>query len=201
MKTRIMVAVLGIILVSIHSSDDAQADGGKRLVLNLITPAGIPYSVGYASTVPDIDGNGSDDPAVCFDVPLFNGKNRQYIGTATDCLSDVTPDGDGLALVGTTIFNLKKGQLVTRGNTTVKPATTTIVTPDGLPITHITGASGQGNAILSGTGRFEDAQGTVRLSGMINLSRLASNGEIAFDCLFVIDLDSDDSDDDSDDDD
>ena len=52
MKTRIMVAVLGIILVSIHSSDDAQAGGGERLVLNLITPAGIPYSVGYDSTVP-----------------------------------------------------------------------------------------------------------------------------------------------------
>lgn len=139
-----------------------------------------------ARTVPDIDGDSVDDPATCFDIDLVDLKTDNVIGSASDCLSDITPVGDGLALVGTTYFNFNEGTLISRGLTTVQP--TTHGSPD---VTHITGAipSPGDNNIVGGTGPFVGATGTVRLSGAVNMSKLNSDGEITFDCVFVIDLD------------
>lgn len=164
----------------------AQANGGGRhLVLNLVGTGAM-----YEDIVPDIDGDGSDDPAICFDVDLVNMKNRQTVGTATDCLSNVTPTGTGIALVGTTYFNLPQGELIVRGNTTVQPVLHPTVTPAGQTMTHITGAASPDNAVLSGTRRFAGAEGTVRLSGMVDMSGFGGEvgDPISFDCLFVVDL-------------
>ena len=60
----------------------------------------------YVDMVPDIDGDGNDDAAFCFDVDLIDLKNNKVIGTATDCLSNITPVGDGVSAVGTTYFHL-----------------------------------------------------------------------------------------------
>ncbi|AAZ28799.1 hypothetical protein [Colwellia psychrerythraea] len=160
--------------------------GGKHFVLNLI---GTGHQ--YQSTVPDIDGDGVDDDAICFDVALVNIKNQQIIGSATDCLASITPGDTGLALVGTSYFNLPSGTLITRGNTTVSPVLHDTITPKGQKMTHITGASGEGNAIIGGTGRFEYATGTARLSGMVDMTNFSGvDGDpISFDCIFVIDLD------------
>lgn len=161
--------------------------GGKNYVLNL---TGTGYA--YESTVPDIDGDGNDDAATCFDVNLINAKNQQYIGTATDCLSGITGIGDGLALTGTTYFRMPQGTLVVRGNTTVQPVVQATTTPSGQEITHITGASASENAVIHGTGLFAGAIGTARLSGMVNLSDFAGPGTttpISFDCLFAVSLD------------
>ncbi len=136
--------------------------------------------------VPDIDGDGQDDEALCFDVDLVDLKSGRTIGAATDCLSNITPVGDGMALVGTTYFHFPEGVLVTRGLTSVLP--TTIGSPN---FTHITGAvpdHGE-NGVLFGTGRFYEASGAARLSGAVNLSELGSDGKITFDCIFIIDLD------------
>ena len=159
--------------------------GGKHYVFSLVGTGTM-----YEGEVADIDGDGIDDPAMCFDVDLVNAKNQQIIGTGTDCLSDVTEAGAGLKLVGTTFFHLPQGDLVVRGNTTVQPVTHAIVTPAGQEITHITGASGTENAVIEGTGRFADAVGTARLSGMVNLSEFSGNvgDPITFDCLFVVEL-------------
>ena len=161
--------------------------GGKHFVFNLVGSGPM-----YLSTVPDIDGDGIDDPAFCFDADLVDMKNQQVIGTATDCLSNIENGiNGGLALDGTAIFNLKSGTLITRGLTSVQPVNQETITPNGQEITHFTAASGLDNAIISGTGQFKNATGTSRLSGMVDLSAFAGNeGEpIAFDCLFVIDLD------------
>jgi hypothetical protein len=156
--------------------------GGKRLVLNVVGTG-----IGYTDWVADIDGDGLKDEATCFDVLLFNAKNRQFAGTATDCLSNIEEvDEGGLALVGTTTFRMRRGVLTVRGNTSVQPVTQPITTPDGQDITHITGAASMTNAVIEGTRGFAGATGTSRLSGMVNLS---IPGEITFDCLFVIDLD------------
>lgn len=113
------------------------------------------------------------------------------IGTATDCLSSITQSPPCVALVGTTYFNLPSGTLITRGNTTVAEILHDITTPKGQMMTHITGEAGEDNAIIGGTGRFEYATGTARLSGMVNLSKFtgAVGDPITFDCIFVIDLD------------
>ena len=70
----------------------------------------------FTSTTPDIDGDGIDDEATCFNLDLIDVSTGDVIGDATDCLSNITPDGDGLALVGTTTFNFPQGQLVARGH-------------------------------------------------------------------------------------
>ena len=43
-------------------------------------------------------------------------------------------------------------------------------------------------ALTSLDGRYQNATGSVRLSGAVNLSELG-DGVITFDCLFVINLD------------
>jgi hypothetical protein len=163
---------------------------GKRYVFNVIGAA-----PAVAREVPDPDGEpGELMPADCFDVDLIDMKNKRLIGTATDCLSRlevVTGDFEHIRLIGTTTFNLPQGSLTTQGLTTVaivkQPTHTppTPSTPNGVSVTHITGAAGIGNAIIGGTGRFRNASGTARLSGMVDLSE---PGEITFDCIFVIDL-------------
>ncbi len=139
--------------------------------------------VAYPDMVMDIDGDGQQDDALCFDVDLLDASGR-IIGTATDCLSQITPVEGGLALVGTTTFNLPNGTFTARGYTTVQPLTTTMPSP----ATHTTGAVPMPgtNGVIHGTGAYENFQAEVRLSGAVNLSRLDSHGEITFDCLFSV---------------
>jgi hypothetical protein len=146
----------------------------------------------------DTDGDGiAETSATCFDVGLFDPRTGNQVGTATDCLWDIgviidddpanAPLGWNLALTGTTFFNLPGGTLVTQGLTTVRP----VLQPtdrDGQTFTHVTGANGDGG-IQYGMGRFGHDSGSARLSGLVNLARLASDGEITFDCVFVLDLD------------
>jgi hypothetical protein len=86
---------------------------------------------------------------------------------------------------------MPNGTLITRGSTTVQPVLHPTVTPKGQNITHITGASIDGNSIIDGTGRFKNATGTVRLSGMVDMTNFAGSvgDPLGFDCLFIIDLD------------
>ena len=57
-------------------------------------------------------------------------------------------------------------------------------------MTHITGAASPDNAVISGTRQFAGAEGTVRLSGMVDMSAFGGNpgDPIGFDCLFFVDL-------------
>ena len=103
---------------------------GKGTVLRLVGTA-----VARQGKVMDIDGDGQEDDALCFEVDLLDAGGKK-IGTAIDCLSAITPVGDGMALVGTTIFNLPNGTFIARGYTTVQPLTTTVPSP----ATHTTGA-------------------------------------------------------------
>jgi len=163
----------------------------RHLVYNLIGTGEM-----FSRKVPDIDGDGNKDDAICFKVQLVNLKNQKEIGTAIDCLSNIEAksddEGGGIRLVGTTFFKTPHGKLVTRGKTTVQPVLRKTVTPNGVKITHITGASSKKNSVLYGTGRFKNSKGTVRLSGMVDMSKFndEDGNLITFDCLFVIDLKS-----------
>jgi hypothetical protein len=186
MKTKFTSITTSFIFMCLSYNVSAEDNGGgKHYVFNLI-------GTGYMyESVEDLDGDGiADDPAICFDVDLINAKNQQVIGTGTDCLSNVTPTGTGLALVGTTYLHMPNGDLVIRGNTSVQPVFHPTVTADGQTMTHVTGAAGTGNAVIDGTYRFEGASGTARLSGMVDLSGFGGNvgDPISFNCLFVVDL-------------
>ncbi|OLQ77686.1 hypothetical protein BIT28_04905 [Photobacterium proteolyticum] len=168
-----------------HSGDD-DADSKQRLALNLVGKGDM-----YEMSVPDIDGDEQPDPAFCFDVDLKEIATGDLVGTATDCLSNIEdgPNG-GIQLVGTTFFKFPNGTIVTRGNTTVQPVNKPIVTPEGEEITHITGASSDENAVIKTSGDFAWYRGTVRLSGMVNLTDFGGGvgDPIFFDCLFVLNL-------------
>ena len=87
-----------------------------------------------ARTLSDLPGSLE---ATCFSgVQLIEVKTGQVIGTAEDCLSDITPVGDGLSVTGTTFFRFQDGgTLISRGETSVHPTT---IGSDAF--THITGA-------------------------------------------------------------
>jgi len=144
----------------------------------------------------DTDGDGIEDTtADCFDLGLYDPRTGLQIGTATDCLSGMTvvidddpanaPLGWNIALTGTTFFHLPGGTLVTQGLTTVRPVLQPTM-QNGVTFTHVTGANGDGG-VQYGTGKFKHLTGTARLSGLVNLSKLATDAEITFDCLFVVD--------------
>ena len=174
-----------ILLLSFCLGFGPMAVAGQVAILNLVgTGQGSP------GTVPDIDGDGVADPAMCFEVDLADLRTGQIIGSGVDCLSDVQMgDNGGMVLVGTGFFHMPNGTLITRGTTTVQPVNAETISPKIGPVTHITGAGGGlENAVIGGTGRYRGATGTARLSGMVNLEN-EPNGEISFDCIFVVDLD------------
>ena len=158
---------------------NAANQGGQVLSLNL---KGI--GTAYSAEIPVIDGS-QTMTATCFDLELYDLSTGYQIGTATDCLADIVEELGGIKLVGTTIFNFTGGAtIVSRGNTTVMP-----VLHGSQGFTHITGAGADGNGILSGTKQYANASGSVRLSGMVDLSKLDTDSQITFDCIFVINLD------------
>ena len=156
----------------------------ERLVLNLV---GRGYM--YEDLVPAADGLGGYVNAWCFDVDLIDMRRGQSVGSATDCLDpSLSPDklsASGLGMIGTTYFNLPQGTLAIQGRTTVQPRNWPT-----RQFTHITGGNSAGNAVLYGTGAFEGKTGTVRLSGMVDMSGFDQSvgSPIEFDCIFVLDL-------------
>jgi hypothetical protein len=187
-----LLLTISLVLFLSNSVIAGDRGAGKRYLFNVIGEA-----TARPDTVPDPDG-GPDLDADCFDVDLVDLKNKRLIGTATDCLTvqGVIGDFEVIRLIGTTTFNLPQGSVTTQGFTTVarvhQPTHTppTPSTPNGVAVTHITGAAGTGNAIIGGTGRFRNASGTARLSGMVDLTHLIDgHGIITFDCIFVVDLD------------
>ena len=177
-------AVLAVLLTvgSGGSTTEARVDpgqGGHDLVVALRGTA-------QAQLMPIPATDQGTTEGLCFTVDLVDLATGNVIGDATDCLADIDGDANGMALTGTTFFNFPGGTLVSRGSTTVQP-----VLDGSVDFTHITGAvpaDGE-NSVLSGTGRFNGATGQVRLSGAVNLAELDSEGEITFDCIFVISVD------------
>lgn len=151
-----------------------QADE-QHHVLNLVGTSSM-----YKMQVP-----GLDEEAMCFDVDLYNARNK-YVGSATDCLSDVQPKANGLTILGTTFFYLPQGTIVTRGKISIQPVLEETTLASGQQATHLTGASSEGNTIIEGTGIYADTTGNIRLSGLVDMSHFEMNeGDvISFNCLF-----------------
>ena len=127
--------------------------------------------------------NQAPEGALCYDVDLVDVKSGDVIGSATDCLTDISPVGDGVALTGTTFFFFPGGTVVTRGLTTVQPTT-----HGSAGFTHITGAIPQAgdNNVVYGDGKFKNASGPVRLSGAVDLTNFPE--QAIFDCVFILDV-------------
>lgn len=136
--------------------------------------------------------------AFCYEMDLVNPKNDKVIGTGNDCFTELVPNDDGsVVLTNTTFFNTRSGTLISEGLVSVVPIPrlpedggTSLADGGSSAMTHITGSipsADSGDSIIGGTHRFENATGTVRLSGAVEMSEFPN--EIMFNCLFVIDLD------------
>jgi hypothetical protein len=150
----------------------------------------------------DTNGDGTlDKEANCFDVDLVDPNSGEKLGTGSDCLSDLevlNPGDPGcenpaesiggcdVRLLDTTIFNFSDGTLVSQGAVSIPVANDEDTLDAG--ITHVTGSFPTENNILYGTGRFENVQGKVRVSGGVNMSTTVETNEITFDCFFHLQL-------------
>lgn len=178
------IVVFSLVVVSQSSF----ANSKKHLVLQLKGS-----DIGEIRYI-DTSGDGHKDTvANCFDVDVYNPANGKLIGTGTDCLQPTSSDGNeditqrNIALTGTGFFHLKKGTLVVRGFTTVRPVLQT-TSSKGVDFTHITGANGDAG-VLYGTRKYRNSTGNVRLSGQVDMSELITDGRIYFDCIFIIEFD------------
>ena len=181
------IGIIGVavaLFAGVFSGSTPDADAGQGSVGHDLVVALRGTGDAFTMDIPTTDAGTTQ--GTCFTVDLVDLATGNVIGDASDCLADIVPDaGGGMALTGTTFFNFPGGELVSRGRTTVQP-----VLDGSVDFTHITGAVPQDgdNSVLSGTGRFNQAEGAVRLSGAVNLAELDSDGKITFDCVFVISL-------------
>ena len=183
MKSLTRMNVFVLIVVALLSANWASAAGiGNNIVVRL-AGTGVAYGGDALFEEFGLDPIG----ATCFDVDLFDAKTGNVIGSASDCLSGITPSmtDNGLMLTGTTFFFFQGGTLISQGLTTVQP-----VLHGSADFTHTTGAvpSPSDNGVIYGDGKFKNAEGPVRLSGAVNLGLLNSDGLITFDCVFIIDI-------------
>jgi hypothetical protein len=173
MKAKYFVPRIALALTIVGLIAPAIAMAGNNMVVTL-------RGEGQEMADPPIEG------ALCYPAVLEDTKNGRVIGSGIDCLEDIVlHPGDSIALSRTTYFFMPQGTLVAEGRTTVAPRY------EGSPsVTHIVGDITAGNNILSdlGTGKFEGATGSVRLSGAVNMEQFP-DGIIDFNCIFVIDLD------------
>ena len=183
MKTFNKISIFVLIIASLMTMSWANAAGiGNNIVVRLA-------GTGEAYAGDELFEEFGLTPlgAACFNVDLVDAKTGNIIGTATDCLSSISGSStdNGLMLTGTTFFFFPGGTLISQGMTTVQP-----VLHGSADFTHITGAvpSSGDNSVVYGDGKFKKAAGPVRLSGAVNLSALGSDGQITFDCVFIIDI-------------
>ena len=182
MKSIIKKNMFLVFLVTLLSASGAIAAGIGNNIVVVLAGTGTAYVGDEQFAQFGLDPVG----ALCFDMDLIDAKTGNVIGSGSDCLSDISPsDNGGMSLTATSFFHFPGGTLVSQGLVTVQPKL------HGLEeFTHVVGAapSPSENNVVYGDGKFEDAAGSVRLSGLVNLSELMSAGKIVFDCVFVIDI-------------
>ena len=182
MKPTIKTNIFLVILVTLLSASGAGAAGLGNNIVVLLTGEGLADGSGNQFTQL---GLVAPEGVLCFDIDLVDVKTGDVIGSGSDCLSAITPSANGgMSLTATSFFHFPGGTLVSQGLVTVQPKF------HGLEaFTHVVGAapSPSENNVIYGDGKFKDANGSVRLSGLVNLGRLGS-GYIDFDCVFIIDI-------------
>jgi hypothetical protein len=182
MKSIIRTNIFLVMFVTLLSASGASAAGPGNNIVVVLAGTGTAY-VGDEQFVQfGLEPVG----ALCFDMDLIDAKTGNVIGSGSDCLSAITPsDNGGMALTATSFFHFPGGTLVSQGLVSVQPKF------HGLEkFTHVVGAapSPSENSLVYSDGKFENASGSVRLSGLVNLSELNSAGKIIFDCVFIIDI-------------
>jgi len=186
MKSIFRTKIFFFILVALFSVSGANASGNSKNksknIIVLLSGEGVADGSGNQFTQ---HGLVAPEGVLCFDIDLIDAKTDRVIGTGSDCLSAISGSPvDGMALTATSFFHFKGGTIVSQGLVSVQPKF------HGLEeYSHVVGAApspGENNVIYA-DGKYKDAYGSVRLSGLVNLDRLGV-GIIDFDCVFIIDI-------------
>ncbi len=184
LKASLALLIVGTGLVALYPGQDSASAVSSapppRIVVEFLS-----QDVGELR---DIDGT----MMMCFDGVYVDLATDVVVGTGSDCLDlNSIEEGAGESFVfsNTTIFNLPGGTIMSRKRTTVAPVVQGTGEPE-MVATHVTGDLSRG-VILSGTGRFHNATGTVRLHGAVDLSLFdgTEGSPIGFNCVFILDLD------------
>lgn len=113
-------------------------------------------------------------PSLCFPVTIFDRPPSQPVGEGKVCLSGQDKGREALSLWDLTLymnfyFKTKEALVVSIPDTTVVNLTKTMTTaPRSYPIV-ISGSSRENtNSVLSGTGKFQGAYGTIEFFGVVD---------------------------------
>ena len=115
---------------------------------------------------------------------MTDPASGRRIGTGIDCLR-VMPQETGVAVQALSLFVFPNlGTVATLGSTSVQAFVPGIGDAGG-GVTHITGSiPADASGVVGGTGSFDGAMGSGRVSGAVNLANFP--GEATFDCLWVL---------------
>jgi hypothetical protein len=178
---KMLLGMIGLALVIIGNTAVA-AGAGNNIAIRLV---GSQESFSSSAVFPQYGITGPE--SFCWDFDMVDVKTGDVIGYATDCGAIIGVVGEGLQVLGTTIFHFPGGTIASRVYTTLQPVT------HGSPqFTHLSGAvppEGTNNVIY-GDGKFQSAEGTVRFSGIGDFSQmdLMYGGVINIDCIFTLDI-------------
>ncbi len=139
--------------------------------------------------IPNFEG----EEFVCFaGLKLVDMATNRVVGTGNDCLGRIEDNNGIINLQGHTYMDFFHDNdvhtLMVQGKVTVAPVAVQTKSPNGMKVTHITGAASKGRkGVIGGSGIYDDAKGNVRLSGMVNMESFGNGGDnIVFDCIFRI---------------
>jgi len=121
-----------------------------------------------------------------FKVDMFDPTTGRLIGTGYDYITDLgtVPDVGSGVVTTCYIFDFShSGAIISENELTVQPA----LEDTCGSLTHILGSFPGENTINGGTGKYENVEGRVRVSGGASLASFPES--IEFDHLFVITLD------------
>ena len=176
-----LLGMIGLALVIIGNTAIA-AGPGNNITVRLV---GSSASFSSNGIFPQYGITGPE--SFCWNFDMVDIKTGNSIGYATDCGAIIGVVGEGLQVLGTTIFHFPGGTVASRVYTTVQPTT------HGSPLfTHITGAVPREgtNNVIYGDGSFQSAEGTVRFSGAGDFSQFdpINGGVLNIDCIFTMDI-------------
>ena len=188
LKAGLVLLIVGAGLVALSpgfGSASAESPGAQpRIVVEFQSQDG--------GELRDIDGT----MMMCFDGVYVDLATGIVVGTGSDCLDLSSIEGgnpfagESFVISNTTIFNLQGGSITTGQRTSIAPVVQGDTGDEETVATHFTGDLSRG-VVLSGTGRFRNATGTVRLHGAVDMSLFdATEGSpIGFNCVFILDFD------------
>jgi len=180
---KMLLGMIGLVLIAIGNVASASGPGNNIAIRLVGSQHSFPSNAVFAQY--GITGPES----FCWDFDMIDVKTGDVIGYATDCGAIIGVVGEGLQVLGTTIFHFPGGTIASRVYTTLQPVT------HGSPLfTHISGAvPAEGtNNVIYGDGKFQSAAGTVRFSGTGDFSQmdLMYGGVINIDCIFTLDIET-----------